>query len=135
MPDELAAAREALIRETWERWNAGERDPSAMGAGLAEGFVLESALTGRVFHGRQGLIDWMAEIDDNFGAWRIRIEEIRAAGPDRFLVLGSVHMRGRRSGVELDQPIGWVIEFDGELTSRLRNFASHEAAIEAAAGD
>jgi hypothetical protein len=135
MPDDLAAAREALIRETWARWNAGERDPSAIGAGLAEGFVLESALTGRVFHGRQGLIDWMAEIDDNFGAWRIRIEEIRAAGPDRFLILGSVHMRGRGSGVELDQPIGWVIEFEGELTRRLRNFASHEAAIEAAAGD
>jgi hypothetical protein len=123
--------REALIRETWAQWNAGVRDPDAMGSGLAEGFVLHSALTGRVFHGRQGMVDWMAEIDENFGAWNLRIDEIRAAGPDRYVVLGGVHLEGRGSGVELDQPIGWVIEFDGDLTTRLFNFASHEEAIEA----
>ena len=127
--------REALIRETWERWNAGVRDPDAMGYGLAEGFVLESALTGRVFHGREGLVEWMAEIDENFGAWNLRIDEIRAAGQDRYVVLGGVHLEGRGSGLELDQPIGWVIEFEGELTTRLRNFTSHEEAIEAAASD
>ena len=131
----MTREREALIRETWERWNAGERDPDTLGNGLAEGFVVESALTGRVFRGRQGLVDWMAEIDENFGAWNLRIDEIRAVAADRYLVLGGVHMRGRGSGVEFDQPIGWVVEFEGELTSRLRNFASHAAAIEAAGGD
>jgi hypothetical protein len=123
--------REAIIRETWARWNEGVRDPEAMGTGLAEGFVLQSALTGRVFHGRQGLIDWMSEIDENFGAWNLRIDEIRPVTPDRYLVLGGVHLKGRGSGLELDQPIGWVIEFEGELTTRLLNFASHEEAIEA----
>ncbi len=124
-----------MIRETWERWNAGVRDPGEMGQGLTEDFTLYSALTGRSFKGRQGLIDWMAEIDEHFGAWNIRIDEIRAAGEDRYVVLGGVDLEGRGSGLELDQPIGWVIEFEGDLTSRLNNFASHDEAIEAAASD
>jgi SnoaL-like domain len=122
---------EAQIRETWELWNAGIRDPDAMGQGLTDDFELSSALTGRTFFGRHGLIDWMAEIDENFDAWNLRIDEIRPAGEDRFLVLGGVHLHGRGSGVEFDQPIGWVVEFEKGLTRRLFNFASHEEAIEA----
>jgi hypothetical protein len=128
----VASDREKLIRETWKRWNAGERDPDQLGSGLTDDFELHSALTGRVFHGRQGVSDWMAEIDGSFGAWRLHVDEVRPAGPDRYLVLGGVHLQGRGSGVEFDQPIGWVVEFEGDLTRRLFNFASHEEAIEAA---
>jgi ketosteroid isomerase-like protein len=134
VPDDAAAGREARIRKAWALWNDGVRDPAAMGD-LAEDFVLESALTGRVFRGVEGLIDWMAEIDGSFDAWRLRIDQLRAVGEDRFLVLGGVHLRGRGSGVEFDQEIGWVIEFDGECVTRLRNFAEHGEAIEAAEGD
>lgn len=123
---------EAQIRETWELWNAGIRDPDRMGYGLADDFELSSALTGRVFRGREGLVEWMAEIDDNFDAWNLRIDEIRPAGEERFLVLGGVHLHGRGSGVEFDQPIGWLVEFENGLTKRLSNFASHEDAIKAA---
>jgi ketosteroid isomerase-like protein len=32
------------------------------------------------------------------------------------LVLGDLHMRGRESGIELDQPMGWLLTFrDGRL--------------------
>jgi hypothetical protein len=127
----MTSDREELIRTTWQRWNAGERDPDQLGTGLTDGFELHSALTGRTFHGRQGVVDWMAEIDESFGAWNLRIDEVRAAGPDRYLVLGSVHLEGRGSGVSFDQPIGWVVEFEGDLTRRLLNFASHEEAIAA----
>ena len=128
----MPSDREAQIRDTWERWNDGERDPSAMSFDLADGFELESALTGRVFAGRDGLIEWMAEIDENFESWRLRIDEVREVAPDRHLVLGGVHLRGRGSGVELDQPIGWVLDFEGETLARLRNLADHESAIAAA---
>ena len=129
----MAVDREAIIRETWERWNAGVRDPDAFGgAGVTDDFTLSSALTGRVFHGREGLVAWMAEIDENFDAWNLRIDEIRATGKDRYVVLGGVRLHGRGSGVELDQPIGWVVEFEGDLGKRLLNFSSHDEAIEAA---
>jgi hypothetical protein len=127
----VASDREALIRDTWERWNAGVRDPDAMPA-IAEDFELSSALTGRVFHGREGLVEWMAEIDENFDAWNVRIDEIRPAGTDRYLILGGVHLHGRGSGVEFEQPIGWITEMEGDVTKRLSTFASHEEAIAAA---
>jgi hypothetical protein len=128
----VSSDRDALIRETWKRWNEGARDPDQMGAGLTEDFLLESALTGRIFHGREGLVEWMAEIDESFDAWNLRIDEIRQVRSDRYLVLGGVHLHGRGSGVEFDQPVGWVVDFDGDLTRRLSNYASHEEAIEAA---
>ena len=128
----VSSDREAVIRETWERWNAGVRDPDEMGSGLTDDFTLSSALTGRVFHGRQGLVDWMAEIDESFGAWNPSNRRDPRRGRGSIRRPGGVHLEGRGSGLELDQPIGWVIEFEGDLTSRLYNFASHEEAIEAA---
>jgi ketosteroid isomerase-like protein len=122
--------REAQIRRQWERWNAGDRE-SHMGE-VAEDFVVESAVTGRSFTGRAGLVEWMAEIDESFEGWRLWIDEVREITNDRYLVLGGVHLRGRGSGVEFDQPIGWVVDFRGESVVRLRNLADHDAAIAAA---
>jgi SnoaL-like domain len=98
VPDERAAELETLVRRIWDRWNAGERDPTAMGPGVTDDFVLESAMTGRTFRGRDGLVEWMTEIDENFGAWRLWIDEVRPRGADCLLILGGVHLRGRGSG-------------------------------------
>jgi ketosteroid isomerase-like protein len=125
----MSAGREALIRRQWERWNAGDRE-SHMGE-IAEDFVVESVLTGRTFEGPAGLADWMAEIDESFESWRTWIDEVREVTTDRYLVLGGVHLRGRGSGVEFDQPIGWVVDFSGDRVARLRNLADHDAAIAA----
>ena len=126
----MSGGREALLRRQWQRWNAGDRE-SHMGQ-IAEDFVVESALTGRTFDGPEGLADWMAEIDESFESWRTWIDEVREVTADRYLVLGGVHLRGRGSGVEFDQPIGWVVDFSGDRIVRLRNLADHEAAIAAA---
>jgi ketosteroid isomerase-like protein len=50
----------------------------------------------------------------------------------RVLVLGDLHMRGRESGVELDQPLGWLLTFrDGKLL-RYEVFADQGEARRAA---
>ena len=131
MAEDLAAEREARLRDVWGKWNEGVRDPDAMGE-ITDDFALDSALTGRTFQGRQGIADWMAEIDGSFEAWELRIDSLRATGPDRFLILGGVHLKGRGSGVEFDQPIGWVVDFDGDAVTRLSNFADHDEAVAAA---
>ncbi len=131
MTDDLAARREALIRGAYERWNAGER--GALADDITDDFVLDSTLTGQTFHGRQGFAEWMDEIDSNFDAWQLHLGELRRVAPDRYVALGSVHLRGRGSGVEFDQPVGWVFEFEGEKVARMQTLPSHEAAIDAAA--
>jgi hypothetical protein len=75
----------------------------------------------------------MAEIDENFESWRLTIGEIREIRTDRYLVLGRVHLRGRGSGVEFDQPVAWLLDWEGDLLCRLRNFVDYGMAIAAAA--
>jgi ketosteroid isomerase-like protein len=122
--------REQLVRRTFERWNSGERvlPPEEIHTDA----VVYSAMTGNTFRGTEGIRKWMAEIDEQFDDWLLKIEEISAVPGDRLLVVGSVHFRGRSSGVEFDQPMGWIYEFKDDRICGLRNFTGHAAAIEAA---
>jgi ketosteroid isomerase-like protein len=126
----VSDTREQLVRGIFERWNNGERvlppeeiHPEA---------VVYSAMTGDTFRGTEGVRRWMAEIDEQFEDWDLSIEEIRRVAEDRLLVLGGVHFRGRASGVEFDQPMGWLWDFKDGRVCALHNFAGHDAAVEAA---
>jgi ketosteroid isomerase-like protein len=121
---------EQLVRDVYARWNTGDReiDPDEITADA----VVYSAMTGDSFRGRDGVRRWMAEIDEQFEDWLLTIEEIRSVADDRLLVLGGVHFRGRSSGVEFDQAMGWLVDFDGDRIIALHNIVGHDAAIEAA---
>jgi hypothetical protein len=61
----------------------------------------------------------------------------RAAGDSRargrrLLALGRVRAHGRASGLELDQPIGWLIEFRGEKLAETWFYLGHDEALGAA---
>ena len=89
-------------------------------------------MTGNTYHGHEALRGWMAEIDDQFDSWEVSTEKVRSVDPELLIVLGQVHFRGRASGVEFDQPVGWLIRFDGGRIAELRTYSSHDAAIDAA---
>jgi ketosteroid isomerase-like protein len=110
---------EAVIRDIWRRWNAGQRayDPEIIDPEI----VIHSALTGQVFDGEDGVTRWVSEIDEQFEAWELSIEELSESEPDRLVVRGTVRARGRQSGLDLDQAITWRVELrDGRLL-RLEN--------------
>jgi hypothetical protein len=51
---------EELIRDVWERWNRGERDPSS--SDFDSEIEIHSALAGgAMFRGEQGLREWVEE--------------------------------------------------------------------------
>jgi ketosteroid isomerase-like protein len=105
---------EQLIRDVWRRWNSGVRefDPEI----LDREIEIHSALTGQVFKGEAGVRRWVAEIDEQFEAWEISIEEIDECSPERFIVRGKIRARGRQSGVDLDQPVTWEVQArDGRI--------------------
>jgi ketosteroid isomerase-like protein len=122
--------REQLVRDVYSRWNSGERE--LFPEDIHEDAVVYSAMTGDTFRGFDDIRRWMAEIDEQFDEWRLTIDEIRSISGERLLVLGEVHFRGRASGAEFDQPMGWLVDFDGDLITALHNIAGHDAAIEAA---
>jgi ketosteroid isomerase-like protein len=122
--------REDLVRDIYARWNRGDRDLNP--EELHPDAVVHSAMTADTFRGLDGVRRWMAEIDEQFDDWLLTIEEVRDVPGDRLLALGEIHFRGRASGVEFDQPMGWLIEFEAARITALHNIVGHEAAIEAA---
>ena len=98
---------EQLIREIWRRWNEGDRvwDPEIVDPELE----IRSILTGRTYRGRAEVEQWMAEIDEQFDQWRLHVDELEEVATDRFLLTGKLEVRGRQSGVDLDQPLTWLV--------------------------
>jgi hypothetical protein len=127
----VAEGGEQLIREIWRRWNAGERelDPEIMDPEIE----VHSALASTIFSGEEGLGRWIAEIDEQFEAWELGVDAIEQMEPDRFLVDGSVRVRGRGSGMQLDQPASWLVDIEGGRLLRMKNFIGPEAAAQARA--
>jgi uncharacterized protein len=121
-----------LVRAAFERWNRREHeslleqiDPDV------EITVATSQLAGgEPYRGHAGYREWTAAMEESFEVWQINPEVFRERGDD-VVVLGQMHLRGRGSGVELDQPAGWVVEVrDGKMT-RFQAFLSHEEALSA----
>jgi ketosteroid isomerase-like protein len=123
-------SRKELVRRVFDRWNAGEReiDPQV----LHHDFVFRSGLTNATYHGHDGFRRWMAEIDDQFSEWHSYVDEFRDAPEDRLLALGKVHLRGRASGVEFDQPMAWLVTFEEDQAIELTTIPDHAQALEAA---
>lgn len=123
-------SREDLVRREFDRWNAGEReiDPRV----LHHDVVLHSELTKATYSGHDGVRRWMAEVDDQFEVWHSSVDEFREVAEERLLLLGTVRLRGRASGVEFDQPMAWLLTFAGDQVTELRLIPDHAQAIEAA---
>jgi ketosteroid isomerase-like protein len=119
-----------LIRREFDRWNAREReiDPQV----IHHDVVVHSAMTAAKYHGHDGVRRWMTEIDDQFEVWHSSIDEFRDVAEERLLALGTIHFRGRASGVESDQPMAWLFTFAGGQVTELRTIPDHAQALEAA---
>jgi ketosteroid isomerase-like protein len=118
-----------LVKSWFERWNRGERD--FLSEETDPEVEIVSRLATEPYRGRDGMQQWFLEIDQQFDRWSLVAEEWRDVG-DRVVVLGRVSMRGRGSGVELDQSIGWLIEVSEGRLKRLEMFVPPEGALEAA---
>jgi ketosteroid isomerase-like protein len=61
----------------------------------------------------------------------IDVSEIRDLG-DTVLALGRIRARGKTSGVDLDEAVGYVFEFDEGLIRKSRAYLDPSEALEAA---
>jgi ketosteroid isomerase-like protein len=118
------------IRRAFERWNSGDRELGP--DDIDDEVELHSRLLGRVVTGPEGFRSWYAEIDQQFDEWRSEIDDVREVTSDRVLALGSVHLRGRESEVEFDQPMAWLFDLRDGKVIRLEMFPAHADGLEAA---
>lgn len=121
-----------LVRRLFEQWNGG-RDPAWFiqnSRAEVEIFSRYAEVEGHPFVGAAGVHRWINEIDENFERYDAGADDIRELG-DTVLALGSVHYRAKGSGIEMEQPMGWVFELRDGKFSRILFYDSPRAALEA----
>jgi hypothetical protein len=125
----------ASVTELVDRWNSGQRTIPASVDPAVELESPFSAVRGEPYRGHEGIREWVSAIDDQFSLWRITTDEMRAVG-ENVLQIGRVHLRGRASQIELDQPFAVVATFgtDNRIT-RIRIYTEIDAARQAVGFD
>ena len=63
---------------------------------------------------------WIAEIDEQFEAWELAVDEIRVGvEPEPLIVAGAIEARGgEAAAIDLDQPASWIVEIAGGRIAR-----------------
>ena len=124
--------RQSIARRSFEAWNAADIEGLV---GIMDPEVEVRALITRVdgvpYRGHEGVRRWHRDAMESFDFFHVTADEVREVG-DRLVVLGRMRTRGHDSGVELEQPIAWVMEFRGERILRSEVFPDHESALRAA---
>ena len=113
----MALERADTVRRLFDVFNAGIDDvPTELVSPEIEFVSPLTSVRGRPYRGYEGARQWLSDIGEQFDRWSYEIEEIREDG-DTVVATGVVHLRGRASGVELDQPGVWTVRFaaDGRV--------------------
>jgi ketosteroid isomerase-like protein len=120
------------IRSAFERWNAGDREPPLddFDPDIEITTTIGVAFRGEPFRGHEGAREWLAALDENFDRWDLIADEFHDRG-DTVVVLGHVRARGRASGVELDQVVGWLLRLRNGKVYYFQSFLDHEEALTA----
>jgi ketosteroid isomerase-like protein len=120
----LARAVENLDQEALRKW-LDAMDPEIR-------FEPQQAALQGVYSGREGAMQWLADLAEHYEGGRIEFSEIRDHR-DRVLGIGEIHVAGRSSGIEAGVPAAIVMTFKDGLIVHLRDFGGdRERALEAA---
>ena len=126
---------QVFVDQGFSCWNGGEIDLMADDyADDAEVDTTAALPDGRCYKGREHFVRFFHE---QWDAWdRLRVEPLDVAdvGGGRHVVEVRVTAKGRNSGIEIDQRMGFLYalrEQDGKV-ARLQMFPTTDAALEAA---
>jgi len=95
--------------------------------------ALVGGLEGRVYRGRDGLREFLDDVDAIWTDFRIEVRELRDAG-DAVIVLGHTWAEGR-GGIVVDDPGGWLLGMSDGMIRDFRSFNTWEETLDAAGVD
>ncbi len=111
-----------------------DRDSDAAAEILDPSIQIHPAIVGGpesvVYHGRDGMQQFWADVDTAWAEFRIAPEEFRELD-GVVLVLGRAFARGRGSGIGLDQGAAWIARLREGRIVEFQSFTSKEEALEA----
>jgi hypothetical protein len=111
---------EQRLRDAFDRWNRGERvfDPRYTHPDVE----VHSVIADAPYRGHEGIERFVADMTEAFDTWELDLVEVTEFAPGRVLGIGTVHLRGRGSGVTVDQPCAWLIDHDDGIVTRFEPF-------------
>jgi hypothetical protein len=84
------------------------------------------------YRGHEGMLEFLADSAESFESFRLDYSEVRDLGDDRVLAIGTVHIRGKGSGIETDVPTAGIALYRRGLLVHWKDFGQREKALEAA---
>ena len=86
---------------------------------------------GGVYRGHDGTRQYIRDLTEAWEIVRADIDDVVGVG-DVAVLVGRIHYRGRGSGIETENPAGWVLKFRQGRAVYFRAFREPEQALEAA---
>ena len=123
-----------MIRIGQEAFNAGDLEPikSHLAPDLEWGAVGAFPGLADVYHGPDGLDDWMETVRSSFSESHASLDRVISDDPGQVVIVEHLRALGRESGAEVEMLIYSVYSFaDGKITRR-RSFTSEAEALAAA---
>ena len=84
------------------------------------------------YRGHSGMRAFWADTTENFESFHLDYTDIRDLGDDRVLAIGTIHVRGKGSGVETDIPTAGIATYRQGMLFHWKDFGERPAALEAA---
>ena len=91
-----------------------------------------ASIEDKVYAGKNGVAEYMSDIDTFFGEWRLEDTEYREAGDDGVLLFYRVVGTGKGSGVPIDTPLAMYWRMRDGLAWRGEVFIDRDLALAAA---
>jgi ketosteroid isomerase-like protein len=82
--------------------------------------------------GREGWLSFVTDLLDAADDWRINIEEVSTLGDDHVLVASRNAIRGKGSGIQIDQAIWTLVTVEEGKIATISDFTERVDALEAA---
>jgi ketosteroid isomerase-like protein len=89
------------------------------------------AETEGAFHGNEGLRAFIEDTEESFESFHGTVSEIRGIG-DGVLVVGTIRIKGRGSGIETDIPAAGIFTFRDGLLVSFKDYGDRQKALDAA---
>jgi ketosteroid isomerase-like protein len=128
----MSAEQANVIRVMLGAWNRGDIDAVVATAtdSLEWHPLVVTAIEGdgHIFRGHAGFREFVEGWTNTWETWNLEVEEFREIG-DQLLALTHVTAKGRGSGIEFDQAMAHLFEFDGDLICRAQSFLQRDAAV------
>jgi hypothetical protein len=130
-----SAAESRTVREAFTRFvdAFNEGDIERAFAEVTEDFavILPPGFPERTVSGRDNAINYYRSLWESLN-WQVVVQEVRPAGPHRFLVELLGHGAGSNSGLQTDRLFWGLLEVEDGKGRRLHEYADREQALAAA---